>query len=250
MVASSFCLMVESPPDGRLPELLLPQDHSPERTALLQASHLIRTSNGTTLLDNVSVSVNPSERIALTGASGSGKTVLLRALALLDPIDSGTVQWNGADIDDADVPRFRSRVMYLHQQPASREGTVESVLEEPFQLQVHMEKAFSRQQIVGWLEQLGKSKSFLNQSHVDLSGGESQIVALLRAMQLNPNVLLLDEPTSALDAETTHKVESLLVDWVRTTDDRAFLWITHDVQQAERISNRAIRIVDGRLEAV
>ena len=169
---------------------------------------------------------------------------------MLDPIDSGTVQWNGADIDDADVPRFRSRVMYLDQQPAAREGTVESVLKEPFQLQVHMEKAFSRQQIVGWLEQLGKSKSFLNQSHVDLSGGESQIVALLRAMQLNPNVLLLDEPTSALDAETTHKVESLLVDWVRTTDDRAFLWITHDVQQAERISNRAIRIVDGRLEAV
>ena len=217
---------------------------------MLQAFNLTRTSDRHTLLDNASVAVNAGERIALTGASGSGKTVLLRALALLDPIDSGTVQWNGADIDDADVPRFRSRVMYLHQQPAAREGTVESVLKEPFQLQIHQERAFFRQQIVGWLDQLGKSKSFLNQSHVDLSGGESQIVALLRAMQLNPNVLLLDEPTSALDAETTHKVESLLVDWVRTTDDRAFLWITHDVQQAERISNRAIRIVDGRLEAV
>ena len=226
------------------------QDHFPERAALLQASHLIRTSNGTTLLDNVSVSVNASDRVALTGASGSGKTVLLRALALLDPIDGGTVQWNGADIEDAEVPRFRSRVMYLHQQPASREGTVESVLEEPFQLQVHQQKPFSREQIVQWLEQLDKPESFLNQSHIDLSGGESQIVALLRAMQLNPNVLLLDEPTSALDADTSLKVESLLVEWVQATDDRAFLWITHDAQQAERISNRAIRIADGRLEAV
>jgi putative ABC transport system ATP-binding protein len=217
---------------------------------LLQAFNLTRTSDRHTLLDKASVAVSSGERLALTGASGSGKTVLLRALAMLDPIDSGTVQWNGADIDDAEVPRFRSRVMYLHQQPASREGTVESVLEEPFQLQIHQKKPFSLQQIVGWLEQLGKSESFLKQSNIDLSGGESQIVALLRAMQLNPNVLLLDEPTSALDSETTRKVESLLVDWAQAASDRAFLWVTHDVQQADRISNRAIRMVDGKLEAV
>ncbi|MDA8563367.1 ATP-binding cassette domain-containing protein [Mariniblastus sp.] len=217
---------------------------------MLQAFNITRTSGQNTLLDSASIAVNAGERVALTGASGSGKTVLLRALALLDPIDSGTVQWNGADIEDAEVPRFRSRVMYLHQQPASREGTVESVLEEPFQLQVHKQKPFSREQIVQWLEQLDKPESFLNQSHIDLSGGESQIVALLRAMQLNPNVLLLDEPTSALDADTSLKVESWLVDWVQATDDRAFLWITHDVQQAERISNRAIRIANGRLEMI
>ena len=221
-----------------------------KRPILLQAFNITRTSGQNTLLDSASIAVNAGERVALTGASGSGKTVLLRALALLDPIDSGTVQWNGADIEDTEVPRFRSRVMYLHQQAASREGTVESVLEEPFQLQVHQQKAFSREQIVQWLEQLDKPESFLNQSHIDLSGGESQIVALLRAMQLNPNVLLLDEPTSALDADTSLKVESWLVDWVQATDDRAFLWITHDVQQAERISNRAIRIANGRLEMI
>ena len=220
------------------------------QVALIELSHLTRTSDGKTLLDNVSISAKAGDQIALTGSSGSGKTVLLRALALLDPIDSGTIQWNGADVDDADVPRFRSRVMYLHQQPASREGTVESVLEEPFQLQVHMEKAFSRQQIVGWLEQLSKPESFLNQSHADLSGGENQIVALLRTMQLNPNVLLLDEPTSALDADTCQKVETLLIDWVQATNDRSFIWVTHDTQQAQRVSNRTLRMVDGQLESV
>jgi putative ABC transport system ATP-binding protein len=164
-------------------------------------------------------------------------------------MDSGTVHWNGAEIVDADVPNFRGEVMYLHQQPAVIEGTVEEVLREPFELQVHRGKTFSRDQIVQWLEHVGKSQSFLAQSSLDLSGGENQIVALLRAMQLNPKMLLLDEPTSALDSACSAKVESLLVDWVHATDDRAFLWITHDVKQAERISNRTIRIAAGKLEA-
>ena len=168
---------------------------------------------------------------------------------MLDPIDRGKVQWQGADVHDTDVPRFRSRVMYLHQQPASREGTVESALQEPFALEVHRQKIFSQKQIAQWLEHLDKPESFLQQSQVDLSGGESQIVALLRAIQLDPNVLLLDEPTSALDTNTTRKVESLLVDWVQATDDRAFVWVTHDAQQADRISNRTIRIAAGKLEA-
>lgn len=195
------------------------------------------------------MSVSAGDRVALVGASGSGKSLLLRSLAMLDPIDSGTVQWKGANIEDADVPTFRSRVMYLHQQAANREGTVESVLQEPFQLLAHQSKTFSRPQVLGWLKQLGKQESFLDQSHLDLSGGESQIAALLRAMQLNPNVLLLDEPTSALDEATSLKVESLLVAWVGANDDRAFLWITHDTKQADRISNRTIRIAAGKLEA-
>lgn len=217
---------------------------------MLQASNITRTSGEQILLGNCSIAVNAGDRVALVGASGSGKSLLLRSLAVLDPIDSGTVQWNGADIEDANVPKFRSQVMYLHQQAANREGTVASVLQEPFQLLAHQGKTFSRPQVLRWLEQLGKQESFLDQSHLDLSGGESQIVALVRAMQLQPKVLLLDEPTSALDADTSQKVETLLTDWVQTTDDRAFLWITHDVQQAARISNRTIRIVGGRLEAV
>ena len=166
---------------------------------------------------------------------------------MLDPIDSGSMQWRGADIPDAKVSEFRSRVMYLHQQPVGREGTVESALREPFELTAHRDKRFSRRQIVQWLKQIGKPESFLNQSHLDLSGGESQIVALLRAMQLDPNILLLDEPTSALDADTGSNVESLLLDWA-AVGDRALVWITHDAAQASRISNRTIRIAGGRLE--
>ncbi len=217
---------------------------------MLQALNLTRTGGGKTLLDDVSVSVTAGDRVALIGTSGSGKTVLLRALAMLDPIDQGSVKWNEIDVTDARVPEFRSRVMYLHQQPGSREGTIESVLREPFKLRVHQGKTFSREQIIQWLERIGKPESFLNQSHLDASGGESQIVALLRAMQLDPSVLLLDEPTSALDAEMSLKVESLLVDWVREIDARAFVWITHDSQQAGRVSSRTVRMTDGKLETV
>lgn len=232
---------------GRSTRSFVPQ-FPDDRNALFQVTHLTRTVNGKTLLDNASICVHAGDRISLTGPSGSGKTVLLRALAMLDPIDQGSVKWDGADVADVEVPKFRSRVMYLHQQPATREGTVEAVLREPFELQVHQDKTFSREQIVRWLERIGKPESFLSQSHLDVSGGESQIVAMLRAMQLNPRVLLLDEPTSALDSETSLKAESWLIDWVQATDDRAFIWITHDSQQAERISDRTVRIANGKLE--
>ena len=104
--------------------------------------------------------------------------------------------------------------------------------------------------MIEWLASVGKQAPFLDQQHAELSGGESQIVALLRAMQLKPNVLLLDEPTSALDADTSRKVETLLIDWVQATNDRSFIWVTHDTQQAQRVSNRTLRMVDGQLESV
>ena len=220
------------------------------QVALIELSHLTRTSDGKTLLDNVSISAKAGDQIALTGPSGSGKTVLLRTLAILDPADRGTIYWKGAAVIDADVPRFRSRVMYLHQQPAPKEGTVESALQEPFDLHAHRNKSYSREQMIEWLASVGKQTPFLDQQHAELSGGESQIVALLRAMQLKPNVLLLDEPTSALDADTSRKVETLLIDWVQATNDRSFIWVTHDTQQAQRVSNRTLHMADGQLESV
>ena len=87
-------------------------------------------------------------------------------------------------------------------------------------------------------------RSLLEQDADKLSGGEAQRMGLVRAMQINPTVLLLDEPTSALDGETAIEIEALLTRWV-ADGDRALVWVAHDPGQAERIASAVLRVADG-----
>jgi len=154
---------------------------------LLQAANLTRCrpDGDARLLDDVSLSVCAGEKLSVTGASGSGKTLLLRALALLDPPDAGRVCYQGQVVLRDGVPGFRRAAIYLHQRPALLEETVEAALRRPFSLSVHRRKRFDRGRILEWLGRLGRSESFLGQRVGELSGGETQIVALLRALQLD-----------------------------------------------------------------
>ncbi len=179
--------------------------HRRYRESLLEAQGLTRTSSrdGRRLLDAVDLETHAGECVAIVGPSGAGKTVLLRALAWLNPLDSGEV--NGIHFSPKRKPngvyRYRSHVMYLHQTPWLPEGTVQQALRQPWELLVHSldvdSEDRSAERISNWLDAMGRSESFLRQATRDLSGGERQIVALLRAMQLQPDVLLLDEPLSA-----------------------------------------------------
>lgn len=215
---------------------------------LLQAYNLRRRSGEQVLLDRVSIEIRQGERIAIVGPTASGKTLLLRALALLDPLNGGDVFWHGETVRRHDVPRYRSRVIYLHQRPALLEGTVEENLKFPFSLRIHSHRKFEIDAHRGWLASLNRDDSFLRKQQRDLSGGESQIVALLRAMQLEPEILLLDEPTSAIDAEATTAIERLIDQWLRQQpDQRATVWVTHDQQQAGRVAHHVLEMNTGAL---
>jgi len=199
------------------------------------------------LFRGISLSLQPGQRLALLGPSGSGKTLLLRALAMLDTIDAGEIRWHGAIISGNQIPRFRSQVMFLPQQPALPEGTVEQILRQPFSLRVYQGRQFHRQRIVEWLRSLGRSDTFLAKQHHNLSGGEAQLTALLRSVQLDPDILLLDEPTAALDTETVEMVESLVATWLDQKSDQPYttVWVTHDHEQIQRVSNSTLCIRDG-----
>jgi putative ABC transport system ATP-binding protein len=199
------------------------------------------------LLESVSVQVQAGDRMGLVGPSGAGKTLLLRALAKLDPVDCGEVFWHATPVHHEHVPAFRAQAIYLHQRSALAGETVEAALRQPLELKIHRGKSFGRNRIVGWLEELGRDGSFLDKKVRDLSGGEVQITALLRAVQLDPLLLLLDEPTSAMDPTTAQSAERLVTRWVGESAQRAFLWVSHDTEQTERVASRTIAMDSGRI---
>lgn len=200
------------------------------------------------LLRDIDLKISAGDRIALVGLSGSGKTLLLRSLAMLDPCSTGEILLDGKPVPAGAIPRFRTQAIYLQQQPVLFEGTVEFNLRRPFELAVHRDKLFDREQILDWLKMLDRDESFLSKQQRNLSGGEAQLAALLRAMQLRPKVLLLDEPTAALDAEATAAVEHLAANWLNEQPaEHAFVWVSHAADQAERMCDVIYRIDNGRL---
>jgi len=208
------------------------------------------------LLRDISLTIAKGDRVALVGPSGSGKTLLARALSLLDPIHQGQVLWNNHPIESERVPSFRRRVVYLHQRPWLGEGTVEDALRQPWTFRSaessrrENSPAYDRERIARWFKIAGRESAIVEQRTHNLSGGETQIVALIRALQLDPHILLLDEPTAAMDQETTGAAESLIQDWYEELPGRrATLWITHNTEQTSRVSKRVISINKGRLES-
>lgn len=192
------------------------------------------------------MAIAQGDRVGLVGPSGSGKTTLMRAIAKLDPCDSGSLLFRGDSIERDSVPAYRRQAIYLAQHPAFAEATVAENLQIPFRLDI-AKSTYDSSIVESWLEQLGKPASILAQTIESLSGGEQQLISLVRALTLSPTALLLDEPTAALDAETAAKVERLIMDWYRSDESRAFVWSSHDLEQVDRMTMRQIRMDGGRV---
>jgi len=187
----------------------------------------------------------PGQILGLEGPSGSGKTLLLRALAGLDSLDEGELLIDGAPLDERELPLHRTRVAYLSQRPSLFPGTVEDNLRLPFELAAHARRRFDRPGQLERLRSLGRDESFLDQPASQLSGGELHVTALLRALQLEPQVLLLDEPTAALDPGSTETIEALIRSHLDADPKRAALWSSHDPDQLDRVADRRLLLESG-----
>lgn len=194
------------------------------------------------LWQDVTLDLQAGECLALSGPSGVGKTLLLRRLALLDPLQGGELRLRGLPPSTWGVPAWRSRVLYLAQRPVSFPGTVAQNLREVFAYAAHRERRWQRERVVNWLDRLDRPPSFLERDAGHLSGGEAQLMALLRALQLDPDVLLLDEPTASLDSAATDRVEDLLRRWMEEAP-RACLLVSHDEEQRLRLARRQLPLV-------
>lgn len=221
-------------------------------TILIEARAITRLAprGGGVLLQKTYFHLNAGERIALTGPSGSGKSVFLRALALLDPLDGGEIHWQGKHVEPAMVPNYRRHIAYIRQRPALVDGTVEDNLRYPYTLRTYRGQTYDADRARRLLIDAGRDPALLSRGTPDLSGGEAQIVALVRALQLDPQALLLDEPTAALDPDSARAVESLVTQWFAVDPaKRATIWISHDPAQALRVGTRHITMRAGVLDA-
>ena len=222
-----------------------------DRTAILATRGVSRRQpdSDQLLLDDVSLELGGGDRVAIVGPSGGGKTLLLRALCLLDSIESGEIRWRGEQLEDGLVPQFRRQVVLVHQRPALAEGSVEENLRRPYALKTNRRGRYEPDRVSNLLGALGRDGSFLSKSQRDLSAGEAQLVALVRAMQFEPEALLLDEPTAALDGQTSRAVEKLVAGWLgERPERRAYIWVSHDMAQARRVADQVYRMQAGRLE--
>lgn len=202
---------------------------------------------GTPLLNSFSFSLNPKDRLVLKGPSGSGKSLLLRSLIFLDPIRAGEIWFHNQQVKPEGIPIYRSRVIYLSQKPSLLEGSVEDNLKFAFGLKTHQNKNYDRSSVLKFIKLFNLEESFLNQSAKYLSGGEGQIVALIRALILDPEIFLLDEPTASLDVARSETFEKLMVQWVEESKDRAFIWVTHHKDQEKKVGNTFVTLDSGNL---
>ncbi|WP_288132806.1 ATP-binding cassette domain-containing protein [Microbulbifer sp.] len=182
-------------------------------------------------LKNIHLQVAAGEIVCLSGASGSGKSRLLRAIADLD-LHTGNVHLGDTNQNDMPGHRWRGKVMLVPAESAWWHETVREHFSE------HSEET---------LQQLGLEADALNWPVARLSSGEKQRLALARALARKPAALLLDEPTANLDKDSTERVETWLQDRIRQSQ-LPTLWVAHHEDQIARVADRHFHIVDNGIE--
>jgi len=186
---------------------------------------------GSPVLGPVSLEVAAGECVAVMGASGAGKSLLLRAIADLDPND-GDVALNGVTRNSMPANAWRRQVALV---PAES-GWWADIVGEHF---------IAAPPDMGLLDALGLAAEALTWTVARLSSGEKHRLAILRALSLRPRALLLDEPSASLDETSTERLEAVLAD--QRAAGVPIVLVTHDAAQAERLAARIITMAGGRI---
>lgn len=176
-------------------------------------------------IQDVSFSIEPGQIVSLSGASGSGKTLLLRAIADLDPY-TGSVFLNGLDCKSIPAPEWRKNVGLLPAESQWWHSQVGDHFSQPDQESLGL---------------LGFENDVMKWSVSRLSTGEKQRLAMIRLLCNSPKVLLLDEPTASLDVSNIEKAERVILDYI-TSHQASALWVSHDASQEERMASLYLRI--------
>ena len=216
--------------------------------SLISLEHVSKTyPNGHKALNDVTLSVNPGEVLAIIGPSGCGKSTLLRTVNGLEPVDSGQILVNGRDVtaSSTKLKDVRSDVgMVFQSYDLFPHLTVmENLLLAPKVVKgADMDEA--RSHAVALLERVGLAAK-ADARPRELSGGQKQRVAIVRALMMQPKALLLDEITASLDPEIVREVLDVVVGLAR--DGMTMIVVTHEMAFARAVADRIAFMDAGRI---
>ena len=210
---------------------------------MIVVKDLKKNYNGLDVLKGIDLTINKGDVVCLVGPSGCGKSTFLRCLTRLEEPDGGTVMLDGKEITERDIDATRAQMgmVFQHFNLFPHLTVKKNITLAPVRLG-RMSQAAADKQAMELLERIGladKADVYPNM----LSGGQKQRIAIVRALAMNPEVLLFDEPTSALDPEMVGEVLELMKELAR--DGMTMVVVTHEMGFAREVGNRGIFIDEG-----
>ena len=216
---------------------------------LISVQHLVKEYNHGAVhaLNDCNLDIHKGEVVAIIGPSGSGKSTLLRSLNLLEEPTSGAIFFDGADLAgksvNIDLHRQKMGMVFQHFNLFPHKTVLQNITMAPVTLKKKTAAA-AKEQAMALLERIGladKADEFPNM----LSGGQKQRIAIVRALAMDPEVMLFDEPTSALDPERVGEVLDLMRDLAK--EGMTMAVVTHEMGFAREVADRVVFMADGKI---
>ena len=216
---------------------------------LISVQHLVKEYNHGAVhaLNDCNLDIHKGEVVAIIGPSGSGKSTLLRSLNLLEEPTSGAIFFDGADLAgksvNIDLHRQKMGMVFQHFNLFPHKTVLQNITMAPVTLKKKTAAA-AKEQAMALLERIGladKANEYPNM----LSGGQKQRIAIIRALAMDPEVMLFDEPTSALDPEMVGEVLDLMRDLAK--EGMTMAVVTHEMGFAREVADRVVFMADGKI---
>ena len=216
--------------------------------SIIKVENLVKSFGDHEVLKKIDFEISKGEVVCIIGSSGSGKSTLLRCINHLETPTSGVIKFEGTDITDksVDINKMREKIGMVFQQfNLFPNMTIkQNIMLAPVKLG-KMTKDEASAKADELLSRIGLSEK-ADLYSPQLSGGQKQRIAIIRALAMNPDVMLFDEPTSALDPEMVGEVLALMKDLAES--GMTMVIVTHEMGFAREVANRVMFINDGIIQ--